>query len=43
MSKDEREAMINTLSVMLFKDAAYYENMSDERIIEEYENMMKII
>lgn len=42
MSQEEREAMILTLSVMTFKDPAYFEGMEDRRIIEEYDRYMNI-
>lgn len=42
MSQEEREGMIETLSVMLFKDKEYYKDMDDRRIIEEYDRFMKM-
>lgn len=42
MSQEEREAMIETLSVMLFKDKKYFENMSDREVCQAYDRMMKI-
>lgn len=42
MSQEDRDAMILTLSIMTFKDPAYYDDMDDRRIIEEYDRYMKI-
>ena len=43
MSQEEREAMIETLSVMLFKDKKYFEKMGDRELCEAYDRMMKIL
>lgn len=43
MKEDEREGMIETLSVFLFKDKQYFEKMSDREICEAYDRMMKMI
>lgn len=42
MTKDEREAMILTLSVMTFKEPEFYDGMDDRRLCEEYDRYMKI-
>lgn len=42
MSQEEREAMILTLSVMTFKAPEYYDEMDDRRIVEEYDQFMKV-
>ena len=43
MTKEEREAMILTLSVMTFKAPDYFAKMDDRRLAEEYDRMMEII
>lgn len=43
MSQETREDMIRTMSVMLCKDEAYYKDMDDRRIAEEYDRMMEMI
>ena len=43
MSPEEREGMIETLSVMTFKDKRYFEKMNDRELCEAYDRMMKII
>lgn len=43
MSQEEREGMIETLSVSIFRDKKYFEDMDDRRLCEEYDRMMKII
>lgn len=42
MSEEERAGIIESLSVMLCKDQQYFLDMSDERLLEEYDRMMKI-
>lgn len=42
MSEETRQDMIITMSVMLCKDEAYYEDMDDRRIAEEYDRFMKM-
>lgn len=42
MSPEEREGMIETLSVFLFKDKQYFEKMTDREICDAYDRMMKM-
>lgn len=42
MSEETRQDMIITMSVMLCKDEAYYKDMDDRRIAEEYDRFMKM-
>lgn len=42
MSPEEREAMILTLSVMTFKEPAYFDDMDDRRLCQEYDRYMKV-
>ena len=42
MKAEDREAMVVTLSTMLFKDKRYFEKMDDRRLIEEYDRFMKV-
>jgi hypothetical protein len=42
MSSEEREGIIESLSVMLCRDKKYFESMGDERLLNEYDRMMKI-
>lgn len=42
MTKDEREAMILTLSIMTFKAPEYFDGMDDRRLAEEYDRYMKL-
>lgn len=42
MNQETREDMIQTMSIMLCKDVAYYKDMDDRRIAEEYDRFMKM-
>lgn len=42
MNQEERDGIIESLSVMLCKDKKYFQDMSDERLLLEYDRMMKI-
>ncbi|MBD8013867.1 hypothetical protein [Planococcus wigleyi] len=42
MTEETRQDMIQTMSIMLCKDEAYYQDMDDRRIIEEYDRFMKV-
>lgn len=42
MSQEVREDMIKTMSVMLCRDEAYYKDMNDRRLAEEYDRFMKM-
>ncbi|WP_416144929.1 hypothetical protein [Planococcus koreensis] len=42
MSQEVREDMIKTMSVMLCRHEAYYKDMNDRRLAEEYDRFMKM-
>lgn len=42
LSAEDRAAMIETLSVMNMRPSAYYADMTDRRIVEEYQRLLKL-